>query len=89
MAGKPAGRGAAADGPNPCTGAHAGRLRCPDIQMGAPADLYAEHYEGRDVLRAANNLKSRGEGPIMLRGSRTGARTMNARQHIYRPTARA
>ena len=52
--------------------------------MGTPANLVLDHYEGRTVLRAGNNLKNRGEGPIMLRGSRSGARTMNARQHIYR-----
>jgi hypothetical protein len=82
-AGAPAGA-AAANEPNPCTGPHANRLRCPDIQMGTPANLYLDRYEGRVVLRAANNVKSRGEGPIILRGSRAGARTMNARQHIYR-----
>jgi hypothetical protein len=78
------GTGAPADDPNPCTGSHAGRLRCPDIQMGAPANLVLDHYEGRTVLRAGNNLKNRGEGPIMLRGRRNGTRTMSARQHIYR-----
>ena len=78
------GTGAPADEGNPCTGPHAGRLRCPDIQMGTPANLTLDRYEGRTVLRAGNNLKNRGEGPIMLRGSRSGARTMNARQHIYR-----
>jgi hypothetical protein len=78
------GTGAPAEDPNPCTGPHAGRLRCPDIQMGTPANLTKDHYEGRTVLRAGNNLKNRGEGPIMLRGRRNGARTMSARQHIYR-----
>jgi hypothetical protein len=82
---RPAGDGSrAADEPNPCTGPHAARLRCPDLQMGAPADLYLDRYEGRKVLRATNNLKSRGKGPVMLRGFRTGKRTMRARQHIYR-----
>jgi hypothetical protein len=52
--------------------------------MGVPADLYADRYEGRIVLRATNNLKSRGEGPVMLRGTRNGKHTMRARQHIYR-----
>jgi hypothetical protein len=75
-------RASAADEPNPCT-IQTG-LRCPDIQMGVPAHLYLDRYEGRTVLRAENNLKSRGKGPVMLRGTRTGARTMSARQHIYR-----
>jgi hypothetical protein len=83
VSGAPGGH-AAADPANPCTGPHAGRLRCPDIQMGTPANLYLDHYEGRTVLRAGNNLKNRGEGPILLRGKRTGKRTMSARQHIYR-----
>jgi hypothetical protein len=81
---EPGGSAVAADEPNPCTGAHAGRLRCPDIQMGTPANLYTDRYEGRVVLRAANNVKSRGNGPMLLRGSRSGPRSMNARQHIYR-----
>jgi hypothetical protein len=84
-AGPPAAeRAGAAAEQNPCTGAHAARLRCPDLQMGVPAHLYLGRYEGRSVLRATNNLKSRGEGPVMLRGLRTGKRTMRARQHIYR-----
>jgi hypothetical protein len=77
-------RAQAAEEPNPCTGAHAARLRCPDLQMGTPANMYLDRYEGRTMLRAGNNLKSRGEGPVMLRGFRTGRHTMRARQHIYR-----
>jgi hypothetical protein len=77
-------RARAADGPNPCTGPHAARLRCPDLQMGVPANLSLDRYGRRQVLRAQNNLKSRGEGPVMLRGYRTGRHTMRARQHIYR-----
>jgi hypothetical protein len=80
----PGGGVRAADEPNPCTGEHAATLRCPDLQMGVPADMYLDRYEGRKVLRATNNVKSRGEGPVMLRGSRSGERTMRARQHIYR-----
>ena len=46
-AGSPAGEPArAADEPNPCTGPHAARLRCPDLQMGVPADLYARSLRG-------------------------------------------
>ena len=85
LTGNAGGRVAAApDAPNPCTGVHAGRLRCPDLQMGTPANLTLDRYEGRTVLRAGNNLKNRGEGPVMLRGRRNGSRTMTARQHIYR-----
>jgi Lysyl oxidase len=69
---------------NPCLAAGA-RLRCPDLQMGTPADMYAQHTpRGRVLLRATNDLKSRGTGPIMFRGRRTGREEMEARQHIYR-----
>ena len=52
--------------------------------MGTPGDMYLERHGPHAWLRATNNLKSRGEGPVMLRGTRTGKRTMLARQHIYR-----
>jgi hypothetical protein len=70
---------------NPCLGPHKGRLRCPDLLMGRPADMYAERTpNGRVLLRATNNVKSRGRGPLMLRGRRTDRDEMSARQHIYR-----
>jgi hypothetical protein len=83
------GSGIAADAPpeagNPCLGPHREQLRCPDLQMGHPADLYLERTpHGRALLRATNNVKSRGKGPVMLRGRRTGRLEMSARQHIYR-----
>jgi hypothetical protein len=53
--------------------------------MGVPADLYVQRTpKGHLLLRATNNVKSRGKGPVMLRGRRTGATEMHARQHIYR-----
>jgi hypothetical protein len=70
---------------NPCLGPHRARLRCPDIQMGKPADMYAQRTpRGHVLLRATNNVKSRGKGPVMFRGRRTGRDEMSARQHIYR-----
>jgi hypothetical protein len=85
----PLSSGIAADGPaekpNPCLGPHRERLRCPDIRMGRPADFYVERTpRGRSLLRATNNVKSRGRGPVMLRGRRTKRDEMSARQHIYR-----
>jgi hypothetical protein len=85
----PLAHGVASDAPpepaNPCLGPHRERLRCPDLQMGRPADLYVERTpHGRSLLRATNNVKSRGKGPVMLRGRRTGRIEMSARQHIYR-----
>jgi Lysyl oxidase len=71
--------------PNPCLGPKQAKLRCPDIQMGTPADMYAERTPGGHVLlRATNNVKSRGKGPVMFRGRRTGRDEMQARQHIFR-----
>jgi len=53
--------------------------------MGRPADLYLDRTpRGRSLLRATNNVKSRGKGPVMLRGRRTARDEMSARQHIYR-----
>jgi hypothetical protein len=53
--------------------------------MGTPSDIYAERTPGGHVLlRATSNLKSRGKGPVMLRGRRTGRDEMKARQHILR-----
>lgn len=74
-----------AESPNPCLGPERASLRCPDLQMGKPADMYAERTPaGRVLLRATNNVKSRGKGPVMFRGRRTGREEMSARQHIYR-----
>jgi len=85
-----AGAGAAQEPPpaapqNPCLGPHAAELLCPDIQMGIPSDMYAERTpNGHVLLRATNNVKSRGKGPIMVRGRRTSKYEMKARQHILR-----
>jgi Lysyl oxidase len=74
-----------AENPNPCLGPERAELRCPDIQMGKPADMYAQRTpHGHVLLRATNNVKSRGRGPVMFRGHRTGREEMSARQHIYR-----
>jgi hypothetical protein len=71
--------------PNPCLGEHAAKLRCPDLQMGEPSDLYVTITPGgRRLLHARNNIKSRGRGPAVLRGRRTGRREMEASQHIFR-----
>jgi Lysyl oxidase len=70
---------------NPCIGPGSAKLRCPDIQMGVPGDMYAERTPGGHVLlRATNNVKSRGKGPVVFRGRRTARDEMSARQHILR-----
>lgn len=69
---------------NPCQGPEAHRLLCPNLRIGAPADLYLQRGGGRVLLRATSNVKSRGRGPIELRGHRNGPRSMRANQRIYR-----
>jgi hypothetical protein len=70
---------------NPCRGPERAQLRCPDLQMRPPYDIHVERTPGgRVLLHATNAIKSRGRGPIELRGRRTGRREMRVRQHIYR-----
>jgi hypothetical protein len=74
-----------APNPNLCLGPEKASLRCPDLLMGVPDDMYAQRTpKGHVLLRATNNVKSRGKGPVMFRGRRSGREEMKARQHIYR-----
>jgi Lysyl oxidase len=70
--------------PNPCEGAEAEQLLCPNLKIGRAADIYLDPSGGRLLLRATSDVKSRGRGPIELRGRRNGWRTMRVRQRIYR-----
>ncbi|HEX7246093.1 MAG TPA: lysyl oxidase family protein [Solirubrobacterales bacterium] len=79
-----AGTAAAATPSNPCIGPEAKSLLCPNLQIGAPADLYLQHGGGRVLLRATSNVKSRGRGPMELHGRRNGPRSMRVNQRIYR-----
>jgi hypothetical protein len=69
---------------NPCEGPEAASLLCPNLRIGPPTDLYVESGGGRARLRATSDVRSRGRGPIELRGRRSGARTMRTNQRIYR-----
>jgi hypothetical protein len=69
---------------NPCTGPEAASLLCPNLRIGPPTDLYLQSSGGRRLLRASSDVRSRGRGPIELRGQRNGSRTMRANQRIYR-----
>jgi hypothetical protein len=84
---------------NPCLGPGADhRLVCPDLRVGPAEDLYvvraggANHDAGggyysshRQVrLHAGNDIRSRGRGPIELRGRRSGPGWMRANQAIHR-----
>jgi hypothetical protein len=69
---------------NPCAGPEAATLLCPNLRIGPPADLYVQDARGGELLRATSDVRSRGRGPMELRGSRSGGRTMRTNQRIYR-----
>ncbi|MCW2987180.1 MAG: hypothetical protein JWM24_118 [Solirubrobacterales bacterium] len=72
-----------ADGPevsNPCGDERATELACPDLKMAKPSGLYLTGNK----LHATSNLRSRGKGPMEIRGKRTGPRTMRVNQVIYK-----
>jgi hypothetical protein len=70
-------------GPNPCVGEDAELLLCPNLQMAKPTELYMTKGKGSLLLHATNNIRSRGEGPLEVRGKRSGQRTMTVRQVIH------
>jgi hypothetical protein len=69
---------------NPCGGPEGSELLCPNLRIGPPADLYLQRAGGQLQLRATSDVRSRGRGPIELRGTRNGWRTMRTAQRIYR-----
>lgn len=81
---------------NPCVGPEAQELLCPDLRVGPAEDLYLHRGHGgyggayggeragRTVLHAGNDIRSRGRGPIELRGRRFKPKWMRANQAIYR-----
>jgi hypothetical protein len=71
------------DRPNPCKGAKAQALLCPDLLMAPPREMYVTSNGGKMLLHATNDIRSRGEGPLEVRGTRDGKRTMSVRQAIY------
>jgi hypothetical protein len=83
---------------NPCIGPGSRHLLCPDLKVGPAEDLYVEHRghgghredaeyyaAGRGaLLHASNDIRSRGRGPMELRGRRYKRHWMRANQAIYR-----
>jgi hypothetical protein len=70
---------------NPCQGPEAHKLLCPNLRIGTPSDIYVEDAgPGRQLLRATSDVRSRGRGPMEIRGHRDGRRTMRTNQRIYR-----
>ena len=58
------------DDDNPCTGDGSEQLRCPDLIMGKPEDVYAQRGANRTLLRGGNRIINVGDGPMELRGRR-------------------
>lgn len=76
---------ASAAAENPCTGPEAAELLCPNLRIGPPSDLYVQDAgSGRVLLRATSDVRSRGLGPMEVRGRRDGWRRMRTTQRIYR-----
>jgi len=75
---------------NPCGGPEARQLLCPDLRVGPAEDLFVERqsgaygYGGGALLYAGNDIRSRGRGPIELRGQRYKRNWMRANQAIHR-----
>lgn len=78
----PATSSAAVD--NPCTGPEAKQLLCPNLRIGPPSELYAQKVGSRVLLRATSDVRSRGRGPMELRGHRDGWHSMRTNQRIYK-----
>src|SRR5688500_2284698 len=57
--------------PTPCVGEEAAELLCPDLLMGPPSQMYVSKGGGKVLLHATNDIRSRGEGPLEVRGPRT------------------
>ncbi len=70
---------------NPCQGRDARQLLCPNLRIGPAHEFELEALRpNRVLLRATSDVRSRGRGPIELRGQRNGWRTMRTNQRIYR-----
>jgi hypothetical protein len=69
---------------NPCQSPEAHELLCPNLRIGKPAEIYVDHRGDRTLLRATSDVKSRGRGPIELRGRRDGWHTMRVDERIHR-----
>jgi hypothetical protein len=69
---------------NPCEGPEAKHLLCPNLRIGKPSELYVERTGGHVLLRATSDVRSRGRGPMELRGRRNGRRSMRVNQRIYK-----
>ena len=78
----PAHAAAAVD--NPCESSQARFLRCPNLRIATPSEIYAQAVGGHVLLRATSDVESRGKGPMELHGRRDGPRSMKVNQWIYK-----
>jgi hypothetical protein len=69
---------------SPCEGQEAKQLLCPDLRIGPPSEMYASDYEGRTLLHATSDVRSRGRGPMEVHGQRNGPKSMKVTQRIYK-----
>jgi hypothetical protein len=70
---------------NPCTGPEAKQLLCPNLRIGPPSEIYVQYAgAGHVLLRATSDVRSRGRGPMELRGRRDGWHRMRVNQRIYK-----
>ena len=62
------------------------KLFCPDFRVARPSEMYVDRRTrpGRTLLRSTNDIQSRGQGPMELRGRRDRPRTMAVMQAIQR-----
>jgi hypothetical protein len=75
----------AAPADNPCLGPGAHHLLCPNLRIAPPSELYVERTgNGHVLLRATSDVRSRGRGPMELRGHRDGPQSMRTNQRIYK-----
>jgi len=70
--------------PQSCQALAVSRLRCPDLVILRPYDVYVEHAGRRTLLHTASSIVNFGSGPAELDGTRDAGSTMSARQRIYR-----
>ncbi len=71
---------------NPCLGPKRANLLCPDLKISKPLDIHLDRHTrpGKTLMRATNNIRSRGDGPVELRGIRISDYSMRVNQRIYR-----
>jgi hypothetical protein len=74
----------AAPAQNPCTGTEAKHLLCPNLRIGPPSEIYEDGYDGKLRLHATSDVRSRGKGPMELRGHRDGPKSMRVVERIYK-----